>query len=409
MTIKELQNYKKILILGYGTEGKASHDYLKVHVPEAVIQIADTSRDPQYLQKLDGYDLIIKTPGIAKDLVFPHTYTTATNIFFANVKGKTIGITGTKGKSTTSSIIHKILKDSGLKAHLVGNIGNSMLSELEISNEQDDIFVCELSSYQLDDCLYSPHIGVILNLYPDHMNYHKSVEAYYAAKTNIVRHMTSNDFFVYNPKHEMIVALKALTKAQSIPFIDIDVPQTSLLGEHMQDNIRAAITVADLFLIPRETAFSSIKTFVGLPHRMQNIGIYRDITFYDDGASVTPESTIASLVALPNVDTLLLGGQDRGYDFTSLVEVICNSSVRNIVIFPETGTKIKQLLSEKKPGGYNFFETTSMREAVAFAYKQSKSGSICLLSNASPSYSLWPNFVEKGREYQKMVRSGGAT
>lgn len=409
MTIEELQNYKKILILGYGTEGKASQDFLKRNVPEAIVEIADTNRDPQYLQKLEGYNLIIKTPGIAKDLVLSHNYTTATNIFFANVKGKTIGVTGTKGKSTTSALTYKILKDSGLKAHLVGNIGNPMLTELEISNEKDDIFVCELSSYQLDDCLYSPHIGVILNLYPDHMNYHKSVKTYYAAKTNIVRHMRQDDFFVYNPKHEKVAVIKALTKAKSIPFIDTEVSQTSLLGEHMQDNIRAAITIADLFSIPREKILESIKTFVGLPHRMQNIGVYKGITFYDDGASVTPESTIASLVALSTVDTLLLGGQDRGYDFTNLVETICNSSVRNIVIFPETGTKIKQLLNEKKPNGYNFFETTSMQDAVAFAYKQTKPGSVCLLSNASPSYSLWPNFVEKGREYQKVVKSGGAT
>ncbi len=411
MTIEKLKTHKKILILGYGAEGKATHEFLKKHVPNSTVEIADEEKDSNYLKKQHEYDLIIKTPGINKELV-TKKYTTATNIFFANVKGTIIGVTGTKGKSTTASLIYAILQNAGLKAHLVGNIGNSMLEELGKSNTIDDYFVCELSSYQLDDCRYSPHISVITNVFPDHMNYHKTIDNYYEAKANIIRFATVNDFFVYNPKYAQLVALASHTKAKAIPYVEksaIVSFDTFLIGEQNKDNIRAALTVARLLDISQDVSKKTISTFKTLPHRLQNIGTFKGITFYDDGSSVTPQSTIASLTSLAHVDTLLLGGQDRGYDFAELVEAIISSSVNNIVLFPDSGNKIKKLLEEKKPHTYTYFETTSLHDAVLFAFSHTKQRKIVLLSNASPSYTLWKNFVEKGLEFQKFVIEAGTT
>lgn len=407
MTIKELQSYKKILILGYGVEGKATHEFLKKHVPDSIVGIADSQTDKNYLQKQREFDLVIKTPGINKALV-TKKYTTATNIFFANVKGITIGITGTKGKSTTASLIYEILKSARYKAHLVGNIGNTMLGELEVSNTKKDYFVCELSSYQLDDCRYSPHIAVILNLFPDHINYHKTIKQYYQAKANIVTHSSEKDYYIYNSNFKELASLISRTKATPIAFtssVGVDLRSSELIGEHNKENIGAVLEVVTLLGISIDIVKQTISHFKTLPHRLQKVGVFKDIIFYDDGASVTPQSTIASLYALQNVDTLFLGGQNRGYDFTELVETIVDTNIRNIVLFPETGALLKKMLQEKKPHAYNFFETDSMRDAVVFAYKYTKSGAICILSSASPSYTLWANFTEKGMEYQKFIKA----
>lgn len=409
MTIKQLQKYNKILILGYGMEGKATHSFIKKQIPGSTITVADSKKDSNYLEKQTDYDLVIKTPGIPKSLV-TQKYTTATNIFFANVRGVTIGVTGTKGKSTTASLIYAILKKNGMKAHLVGNIGNSMLAELELSNTKDDYFVCELSSYQLDDCNFSPHIAVILNLFPDHMTYHKLVENYYDAKTRIIKYASKNDFYVYNPKYKQLTTLASHTKATSVPFvknIDLDLRNSTLIGDHNKENIGAALAVAQILGISLSRAQSTIGTFKTLPHRLQKVGEFKQIIYYDDGASVTPQSTIASLLALQKVDTLLLGGQDRGYDFTDLVDAICKTDIRNIVLFPETGEKIKKMLNLKKPHYFNFLLTKSMHEAVQFAFDHTKPGTIALLSSASPSYSLWVNFSEKGDEYQRIIKELG--
>ncbi|PIP63852.1 hypothetical protein COW97_00295, partial [Candidatus Roizmanbacteria bacterium CG22_combo_CG10-13_8_21_14_all_34_12] len=199
MKLDQLKKYKKILILGYGKEGQATERFLKKYYPNALIGIADIKNNPNYLDEQKNYDLIIRSPGIPKNLI-TKPYTTATNIFLANIDNVVIGVTGSKGKSTTVSLIYSILKQAGKKVHLIGNIGKPMLDEMLKETGKDDIFVCEFSSYQLDDIKYSPHIAVILDLFPEHMNYHGDVENYYNAKKNIISRSTADDYFIYNPK-----------------------------------------------------------------------------------------------------------------------------------------------------------------------------------------------------------------
>ena len=178
MKLDQLKKYKKILILGYEKEGQATERFLKKYHPTALIGIADQKIDPNYLDEQNKYDLVIRSPGVPKHLI-TKPYTTATNIFFGNCQGKIIGVTGSKGKSTTASLIYSILKNAKKKVKLCGNIGRPMLLELLKPMSREDIFVCELSSYQLDDIEYSPHISVITNLFPEHMNYHGSIDVYY--------------------------------------------------------------------------------------------------------------------------------------------------------------------------------------------------------------------------------------
>lgn len=407
MIIEELKN-KRILILGYGKEGRATEQYLKSILPEAVIDHADKSSDPRYLDKQKDYDLVIKTPGISKELI-TQKYTTATNIFFANCKSIIIGVTGTKGKSTTSSLIYHILKTGKKQAHLVGNIGNPALSELIKPYGKDDIFVMELSSYQLDDIHYSPHISVILNLFPEHMNYHGKVTNYYDAKKNIIARAKQEDYFLYNPKYKELKQWASGLHCHVLPFLPHSIPVSendlTIQGEHNKENIQAALTVADLFHISKEDVINALKIFKPLPHRLEMVGTFHDITFYDDAISTTPESTIAALQTLKEVDTLFLGGEDRGYDFSNLVKVIAEKGIKNIVLFPDSGEKISALLQTKTLYLPRIFKTRDMKSAVQFAFTHTRKNSVCLLSTASPSYSVWKNFEEKGDLFKLYVRS----
>lgn len=410
MTLNDLQN-KKILILGFGKEGRSTLAFLHRVFPNARIGTADRLDGPLYLTCQKEYDVAIRTPGIPKTLLtIPST--TATNLFFECVRGITIGVTGTKGKSTTASLIHAMLKAGGLKSHLVGNIGNPMLSELLLSNENDDVFVIELSSFQLDDINFSPHIAVYLNIFPDHLDYHGGFEKYSEAKANITRHSSFSDLFIYNPKYDAIAKIADMFPGISIPFVG-DVPEfgnnTPLLGEHNRDNIRAAVTAAELMGVSADAIQTALSQFKPLPHRLQCVGKQKGILFYDDAISTTPESTIAAIETLSPIGTIFLGGADRGYDFTALADILARRKIPNLVLFPDTRETIKKAVSAAVAAGAmpRIMETKSMRDAVQFAYAVTPPGSICLLSCASPSFSVWRDFEEKGNEFQGWVRELG--
>lgn len=403
MRIKRLKEYKKILIMGYGLEGRATEKFLKKYCPDTIIAISDQKDNPNYLKKQQEYNLVIKTPGISKRLI-TIAYTTATNIFFANINNLVVGVTGTKGKSTTASLIYSILKEAGKKVHLVGNIGKPALELLMNKINKEDIFVCELSSYQLDDIQFSPHISVVLDLYPEHMNYHQSVEAYYRAKKNIIKFVTKDDYFIFNPNFKKLVFWSQEVNCHSIPFENkINLKSNPLIGEHNIDNLKAAFTVGHLLKINDDIINQAIKKFKPLPHRLQLVGCYSGITFYDDAISTTPESTTFAIKSLKNISTILLGGQDRGYEFSNLTKTLIDYKILNLVLFPDSGNKIYRLLLNTGHR-FNILKTSSMEEAVKFAYKVSPKKSICLLSTASPSYSVWKNFEEKGDLFQFYVK-----
>jgi UDP-N-acetylmuramoylalanine--D-glutamate ligase len=408
MNIDELNN-KNILLVGFGKEGKATEKFLQEKYPSSSIAIADKTQGDNYLDHQQEFDLAIVSPGIpSRKITIP--FTTATNIFFSQVKGMTIGVTGTKGKSTTTSLIYEILKQAGMQAHLVGNIGNPMLSELLMSNTTEDVWVCELSSYQLETIEYSPYIGVIVSLFPEHMNYHGSVTAYFEAKSHITKYQTDKGYFVYNPNFPEIVQMAEHTKAQAKPFVEVlpfDESIIPLLGEHNKSNIKGAVTVGEILGISKNDIEEAVKNFQSLRHRLQNVGTFAGITFYDDAISTTPQSTVAALAALPNVGTLMLGGLDRGYDFGKLAEKLQEYTIPNLVIFPESGKTILRELEKHSEYRPRVLETSSMEEAVDFAYQNTPQGMICLLSTASPSYTIWKNFEEKGDEFQKWVKTLG--
>ncbi|MEX2340918.1 MAG: UDP-N-acetylmuramoyl-L-alanine--D-glutamate ligase, partial [Candidatus Paceibacterota bacterium] len=396
-----LYGMESALILGYGKEGHATEVFLKERFPNMKISIADQKDNENYLDKQHDFDITIKTPVIPQEKVTRQS-TTATQLFFAAVpRSQIIGITGSKGKSTTSTLIYSLLKESEKKVHLVGNIGIPALQYLlDTKYTDEDLFVCELSSYQLEDLDVSPHIAVITSLFPDHLDHHGSLETYYEAKKNILSFQEENDFYIHADGFSYLKDWEEETPAKklavgSLPFA---ITAKSLRGEHMRSNASLAYTVAKLFGIGDDVAEGVINNFVGLPHRLEMVGTFNNIEFYDDSISTTPESTIAGMRAIGNVDTIILGGVDRGYDFTALEQELKTAGVKNIVLFPDSG---EHMLSSED--GFNILHTSSMEEAVQFAYAHTREGKACLLSPSAPSYNLFTNFEERGQAFSKSV------
>ena len=393
---------KNVLILGYGKEGEVSKKYIEKNYPNLKIGVADQKSDKDYLKKQDDFDLAIKTPGIRKELVRT-PYTTATNMFFPKIKelgNLTIGVTGSKGKSTTTSLIYALLKEAGKDVEILGNIGKPMLQALLGPINKDKIFVLELSSYQLDDIEFSPDIAVATNLFPEHMDYHRGIKNYYEAKKNIIKFQNKNNVFVYDSDNKKMADWAKTAGAKKVTFADekfLDGVRVPLIGEHNKKNISAAVAVAKELKISDEIIKTAIEKFTPLPHRLEFVGKFKGIEFYDDAISTSPESTIEAIKALKNIGTIFLGGEDRGYDFSQLEKILIKYKISNAVLFPDSGKKIKIK-------GLNILKTKSMEAAVKFAYKYTAPGKICLLSCASPSYSLWKNFEEKGDKFQLAVK-----
>lgn len=438
MKLEELKD-KKILILGLGKEGIDTLKFLRKLLPDKVLGVADAKKDlrfmiydlrkdkrirfhlgENYLGALKNYDVIIKSPGVP--IHFPEVerslkegkITSQTEIFFENCPGEIIGITGTKGKSTTTSLIYGILREGGLKAHLVGNIGKPVLSLLSKSTPKD-IYVYELSSHQLQNLKQSPNVAVFLNLFPEHLDYYKDFNEYLRAKKNIARYQRKEDYFVFNPKDKNVRATAKISRGKKLP-IDvsgvkkiISQKEIPLKGDFYLENIAAAIEVARIFRIPQEKIKKAIKNFKPLSHRLEFVGTFKGITFYNDSLSTIPETTIAALNSLgKKVQTLFLGGFDRGLSFKKLAQKILKNKIRTLILFPTTGEKIwRETINLKKENNLKAFLVSNMRDAVKLALKYTKRGEICLLSPASPSFGLFKNYKERGNLFKKYVRLYG--
>jgi UDP-N-acetylmuramoylalanine--D-glutamate ligase len=418
--LEELKD-KKILILGFGREGKDTLLFLKKLFPKKKIGVADQKFDKDYLEKLKDYDVIIKSPGIPFKILPKSNLkkiTTQTEIFFNNCPGEIVGITGTKGKSTTTSLIYDILKQGGIKAHLVGNIGKPVLNLL-FSATPKDVYVYELSSFQLTNLKRSPHIAVLLNIYQEHLDYYRNFEEYIEAKTNIARWQTKNDYLIYNAGDKIIseIVKKSKTEARNSGTkvkkrTEFSSPAKiiPIKGEYYELDREAARKAGELFKIPKEKIEKAIKNFKPLPHRLELVNTFKGITFYDDAIATIPEATIAAIKQLgDNVQTIMLGGYDRGIDFKDLAKAVLKSKIKNAILFPTTGEKIWQeiLRQARDKKRLRHFFVDNMRDAVKLAYDNTNKGKICLLSCASSSFSIFRDYKEKGNLFKKYVRIYG--
>lgn len=437
--IQELKN-KRILLVGFAREGVSSLSFLRRHFPVKKIGIFDQKNledlDPKarilinkdqnlilFLGQTDfsklkeialDFDLIIKSAGIPNKLmpsiVVPKV-TTQTAIFFDNFSGPIIGVTGTKGKSTTSSLIYEIVKTSGKKTILLGNIGAPCLDYLD-KIDKDIICVFEISSHQLSTLTKSSWIAVILNIYPEHLDFYPSLESYIEAKAAITKFQSNKDFLIFNDDDLAVRKIAMQSPAQKISFnhkIANNIKwKTNLEGEANRLNILAASLVGNILKINPNDIKKAISKFKPLPHRLEKIGNYQGITFYNDSLSTIPEAAVSALQSLgKEVETLIAGGFDRGIDFGPVARAIIKSKVKNLILFPTTGEKIWQEILKIESNAamkYQILFTSKMEEAVKFSFNHTNTGKICLLSNASASFGIFKDYADRGNQFKKYVR-----
>ena len=433
--INKICRHHNIAILGFGKEGESTYNFIRKHDKNIHLTILDAKEinlnDPNVacklyhndINELLEYDLIIKSPGISfKDFdlkLISDKITSQMELLLEVDRHNIIGVTGTKGKSTTSSLIYQIFKEQNKKVFLVGNIGVPVLDN--ISEYNDALIVAEMSSHQLEFVKYSPHIGIILNLFEDHLDHAGTVEHYHACKMNIVKYLSDNDYGIIDIDNEALqyqfhfikdnVLTVSLEKEASAylkddiihlgnEFIKKDDIITSLQGSHNLKNIMFALLVAKIYGLDLHKAVESIKEFKPLEHRMELVGIYNGITFYDDAIATIPEATINACKSLKMVNTLIFGGMDRGIDYSKLIEYLKNSDIEHFICMPTTGYQISEHLPSDK-----VFRADTLDEAVELAFDLTEKNTICLLSPAASSYEQFKNFEEKGNYFKELIRN----
>lgn len=431
---------KNIAILGFGREGKSTYNFIRKYLPNMKLTILDKySIDldddfvtkvigNNYLDNLNDYDLIIKSPGISlKDIdisLFRDKIASQLELLLEVFRDNVIGVTGTKGKSTTSSLIYEVIRNQRDNVYLIGNIGIPVLDDIEKYNSES-LLVVEMSSHQLEFVKYSPHIGMILNLYQDHLDHDGSIENYHRNKLNIFKYQNSSDYSIYSSDNSYLdkyIDDSYKSIKYTVRFDDNDISNNScriidkdiyingkvvyhddervLLGDSNLKNIMFVLVVCEILKLDFSKAKNVISTFKGLKYRMEFIGKYHNINFYNDTIATIPEATINAINSIDNIDTLIIGGLDRGISYEEFIEFLNKSSISNIICMPETGNYIGKKIINK-----NVFFVDTLEEAVNISIENTKPNMGCLLSPAAASYNQYKNFEEKGLAFEKIIKN----
>lgn len=404
---------KRILILGFGREGRSSLAFLKKYMPDAQVAVADKNpmegvlhSGEHYLESVYNYDIVIKTPGISlKDFDSKEVeITSQTDLFLGQFHAQTIGISGTKGKSTTTSLIYHLLKSSGRDAILTGNIGIPCFDIMEQIHE-DSIVVYELSAHQLEYVHNSPKVGVLLNVFEEHLDHFGSFGRYKHAKFNLLRYMGADDYAVV---HDSLMMETLGLGVNNVTFsrmdFDMDEEALPILGPHNLLNAKAALCACAAYGIDVREVIPYLYTFKPLEHRLEPVGVYGGVAFVNDSISTIPQAAIAACETLQRVDFLLLGGFDRDIDYTPLVEYMKEHPVPHLLFTGKAGERMMAMMDH---GGVasQLVVYRSMEEAFDYLKRHAKPGDVCLLSPAASSYDQYKNFEERGRKFKQLAQS----
>lgn len=421
--IQELTG-KKVLILGFGREGRSTYHFLKNNKVKCIMGIADINditdeevlkdnvilhTGANYLDAMKEYDLVMKTPGQSfKDVDLTgirDKITSQAELFLKYGGEKIIGITGTKGKSTTSSLIYAMLKEK-YNTLLVGNIGLPAFDEMDMYDEMD-YFVYEFSSHQLQFIDYSPHIAILLNMYEDHLDHYKDYEEYKEAKRNIYKFQKEEDYYIFNEDEKDILNgtrnLKQKLISISPSNLDADIPENeNIHGKHNKYNIRVAMAVAKLLGVEDYKIEKAIKEFKPLAHRLESIGTYNGVTYIDDSIATIPEAVISSVESIENINTVIIGGMDRGIHYSSLIDFLSKGKVENVILMYDSGKRIYNELHKRQTSS-NVVYAENLEKAVELAIQITRPGTICLMSPAAASYGVFKNFEDRGDKFKEYV------
>ena len=406
----------KIVIAGFGVEGQSNLRYFREKFPEADFLVADEREKVDNLPEnvayqtgfsgLENADLIVRSPSLPpKKIKTSGQIWSSTNEFFANCPATIIGVTGTKGKGTTCSFISSILHAVDKTVHLVGNIGVPALDILP-KIEKNDIVVYELSSFQLWDLQKSPHVAVVLMIEPDHLNVHADFNDYLAAKANIAKFQTADDYVVYNSQNEFSSSIADTSSAQKkeYPFVLSDdiTSAIHLPGKHNIDNACAAILAVKSILpnVSDDEIKRGLSEFTGLPHRLKFVAEKYGVKYYDDSISTTPGSAIAALKAFAEPKILILGGSDKGADYSELAKEIDRQNVRLVIINGANADEIREVLREENVDCEIVqLNMAGMKEVTESAKNKAQSGDVVILSPAAASFDMFKSYSDRGEQF----------
>lgn len=425
----------KIAILGFGREGKAVLDFLRQspQYRKAEIVICDCNaklRMPantniksnlgkNYLKNLNKFDIVFRSPGVPYNLKEIQQalgkgvkFSSATKLFFDNFKGTMIGITGTKGKGTTATLLYKILKACGKNAYLAGNIGKPMLDLLS-SARKNALAIIEVSSFQLQDLHKSPPIAVVLDIFPDHLDSHKNFREYLDAKSSIVKFQNKNDkafYFADNSYSKKITEKSRGKKIAVSKKNSLFKPQDlKMPGAHNFKNAVMAATVAQFLGCSENKITKVIKSFSGNEHRLEFVRNIKRIKFYNDSASTNPQTAATAIKSFKETKILIAGGKDKNLDYYPLAKNLKNSKTKLVILYGENKKEIYREIRNKK---LEIRIVKDLKTAISLAYQTAKqlqqlqpyNNITVIFSPASTSFDMFRDYAERGEIFKKIVK-----
>lgn len=448
--IHKLIEGKKVAILGFGREGRATLPWILEDGSASIVAIVDLNEvslpkdvdkeqarkiefvtGADYQKCLNDFDVVFKSPGIVLECekdYYTCKIVSEMDVFFEAYKDRIIGITGTKGKSTTTTLMYHVLKNAGRKVLLAGNIGIPVF-DIAKDIEDDTMMVVELSCHQLEYATTSPRIGVLLNIHEEHLDHYGTMEKYVAAKENIYRNQVEGDIIYCE---QIIAPTDALSNVVTVSapgmtgdaLADIVMSDSTitlndgsgesykipvdcipLLGVHNYYDMSYVYAIARNLGLSVSQIEEGFKTYETLPHRLQNIGTIDGVTYYDDSISTIDETTIQALNTLKNADTVIIGGMDRGISYVSLEQYLSTSSVPHIILMEATGRRIYEEIMQMENFNHpeRLIVVAHLEEAVAMAKKVTTKGKVCVMSPAAASYGIFKNFEERGDVFKSLV------
>ena len=435
---------KRILLLGYGREGQSTWNVLRRLGTYEALDIADLKAPaavpedgtvwhtgPDYQKCMDDYDVVFKSPGIVLERPeneYRCSILSQTEVFFQCFRDQIIGITGTKGKSTVTTLLYHLLKQAGMDALLVGNIGIPALDHME-EVKPDTRIVFELSCHQLEYMTVSPHIGILVNIHEEHLDHYGTMEKYVEAKHHIFKNQRPDDILICNvqclpeegtcPSGLIRAGMDGSGKELDVvqeqdgtwvhfrgKSFCIPTDEIKLLGQHNYFDIGVAYGVCSILGMDDQVFARGLKTYEPLPHRLQYIGEREGVKYYDDSISTICDTTIQALKTLKDTDTVLIGGMDRGIDYRELIEYLSDCPVPHIILMEATGKRIYQEIHKYYPEFRNrarLILAEHLEDGVKRARQITRPGTSCVLSPAAASYGIFRNFEERGETFSRLV------
>lgn len=428
----------KVAIAGYGLEGEASYQYWSQdssnqimivdqhhpnrQLPEGVITLFGEDA----FSNLNGFDMVIRTPSLApSDIKTDGKIWSATNEFFEKCKAPIIGVTGTKGKGTTASLIASMFEEAGKRVWLVGNIGTPALGVLD-EIEPSDIVIFELSSFQLWDLERSPHTAVVLLIEADHLDVHADMSDYVGAKKNIRLHQGADDICIYHPTNSYSSEVAFSSNVNTPQKYNTDenngsyvrdgmfyygdeevcpVDALQLIGAHNIENATAAIAVAKIHSLSNESIRLGLEGFKGLPHRLEYVRTVGGVDYYNDSFSSATPATVAAIKSFDRPQILILGGVDRGVDMSNLQKALAeNTNVKQLLLIGAVKHKMYDLFNNLRPGlDVEMLDDVNMIGIVDIARSRAEAGDVVLLSPGSASFDMFKDFYDRGDQFKHAV------